>query len=223
MPQNSVEQLTPDELLTTTPSVRKRLDLSRPVPLELVKDCLRVALQAPTGSSRQHWHFMIISDADKRRAIGELYARAWRQRNASRTTNYAPEDIRAQRLTRLVDSAAYLADHMHEVPVLLLACIEGRLAADAHNAGTASLFASILPAVWSFMLAARARRLGTVLTTVHLDYERECAEILGIPYETVTQAALVPVAFYTGEGFRPSPRLPLESVLHMDTWGFSRS
>jgi nitroreductase len=218
MPQTSLEQLTPDELLTTTPSVRKRLDLSRPVPLELVQDCLRVALQAPTGSSRQHWHFVVISDADKRRAIGDLYGRAWHSRNASRTTSYAPDDLRAQRLSRLVSSAMYLADHMGEVPVLLLACIEGRLAPDAPAAASASLFASILPAVWSFMLAARARHLGTVLTTVHLDYERECAEILGIPYASVTQAALVPVAYYTGETFRPSPRLPLESVLHIDSW-----
>jgi len=140
------------------------------------------------------------------------------RRNTNRATHYAADDIRAKRLPRLVGSAMYLADHMREVPVLLLACIEGRRQLMHPTPAVASLFASILPAVWSFMLAARARHLGTVLTTVHLDYERECAEILGIPYESVTQAALVPVAFYTGETFRPSPRLPLESVLHLDTW-----
>jgi nitroreductase len=217
MHTSPIESLTPDELLMTTPSVRKRLDLTRPVPRELVLDCLRVAIQAPTGSSRQHWHFVVITDADKRRAIGELYRRAWHARNARRTTNYQPDDIRAQRLPRLVSSAMYLADHIHEVPVLLLACIEGRIES-APSAQIAAHYASILPAVWSFMLAARARHLGTVLTTVHLDYERECAEIVGVPYESVTQAALVPVAYYTGDGFKPSARLPLESVVHFDTW-----
>jgi nitroreductase len=217
MAQASVEPLTPDELLTTTPSVRKRLDLSRPVPLELVEECLRVALQAPTGSSRQHWHFVVLTDADKRRAIGELYGRAWHRRNAARTTNYAPDDIRAVRLTKLVSSAMYLADHMAEVPLQVIACI-GRLDPATTVANVAAQYASILPAVWSFMLAARARHLGTTLTTVHLDYERECAEIIGIPYDSVMQVALVPVAFYTGDTFQPAPRLPLGSVLHVDGW-----
>src|SRR5262245_37999287 len=218
MQETTVESLTPDQLLTTTPSVRKRLDLARPVPLQLVEDCLRVSLQAPTGSSRQHWHFVVISDAAKRRGIGELYGQAWHRRNAARTTNYRQGDIRGERLPHLVSSAMYLADHMPEVPVLVLACIEGRIGADASSAASASLYASIFPAVWSFMLAARARHLGTVLTTAHLDYEREVAHIVGIPYDAVTQAALVPVAFYTGDSFRPSPRLPLESVLHVDRW-----
>jgi nitroreductase len=214
----SMDALTPDELLTTTPAVRKRLDLARPVPRELVLECLNVAIQAPTGGSRQHWHFVVIDDAEKRRAIGEWYRRAWHAHNAVRTTNYAPGDIRGERLPKLVSSAMYLAEHMHEVPLMVLACIDGRVDNGASSSRVAAHYASILPAVWSFMLAARARRLGTVLTTAHLDYERECAEIVGLPYESVTQAALVPVAFYTGATFRPSPRLPLEAVVHFDTW-----
>ena len=177
-----------------------------------------MAIQAPTGGSRQHWHFLVVTESDKRRAIGELYKRAWYAHNAVRTTNYAPGDIRAERLPKLVSSAMYLADHMHEVPVMLLACIDGRVDNGAPSARVAAHYASILPAVWSFMLAARARRLGTVLTTAHLDYERECAEIVGLPYESVTQAALVPIAFYTGTSFRPSARLPLEAVVHRETW-----
>jgi len=107
---------------------------------------------------------------------------------------------------------------VHEVPVHMIACIEGRIPPDAQSAILAGTYASILPAVWSFMLAARARHLGTVLTTVHLDYEQEVAELIGIPYDSIAQVALVPVAYYTGETFQPSPRLPLEAVLHIDTW-----
>jgi len=210
--------LTPDELLTTTPAVRKRLDFSRPVPLALVRECLEVAIQAPTGGSRQHWHFVVVTDPEKVRAIAELYRRAWHAHNAVRTTNYPPGDIRGERLPKLVSSAMYLADHMDQVPVLMLACVEGRVDNGASSSRVAAHYASILPAVWSFMLAARARGLGTVLTTAHLDYERECAEIVGVPYATVTQAALVPVAFYTGTGFRPSARVPLESVVHWGAW-----
>jgi nitroreductase len=213
----SVESLSVDKLLATTPAVRKRLDLSRPVPREVVEDCLRLALQAPTGGSRQTWHFIVVTDADKRQAIGEFYKRAWYAHNAARFRDYAPGDIRGERLDKLVDSARYLADHMHGVPLLLLACIEGR-AENAAIARVAAQFASIIPAVWSFMLAARARHLGTVLTTAHLDYEADVAQLLGIPYEKVMQVALVPVAYFLGDDLKPSPRLPLEQVTHWDAW-----
>lgn len=216
-PAYSAESLSPDKLLAATPAVRKRLDLSRPVPRQLVEDCLRLALQAPTGGSRQTWHFLVITDKNKRQAIGDFYKRAWYAHNAGRFRDYAPGDIRGDRLDKLVDSARYLADHMHEVPLMLLACIEGRTERAA-TARVAAQFASIYPAVWSFMLAARTRHLGTVLTTAHLDYEREVAEVLGIPHERVMQAALVPVAYFLGDDLRPSPRLPLEAVTHWDGW-----
>lgn len=212
-----VESLSSDKLLTTTPAVRKRLDLTRPVPTDVLADCLRLALQAPTGGSRQTWHFLVITDPARKQAVGEYYKRAWYAHNAARFRDYAPDDIRGVRLTKLVDSAMYLADHMHEVPAMVLACIEGRTE-KAPTARVAAQFASVLPAVWSFMLAARARRLGTVLTTAHLDYEAEVAEVLGIPYDRVMQVALVPVAYFLGDDLRPSPRLPLEEVVHWEGW-----
>ena len=78
--------------------------------------------------------------------------------------------------------------------------------------------ASIVPATWSFMLAARARGLGTCWTTFHLAHEREAAELLGIPYEAATQAALIPVAYTKGTDFKPGPRKPLGEVIHWDRW-----
>ncbi|HUZ76159.1 MAG TPA: nitroreductase family protein [Chloroflexota bacterium] len=213
-----VLQLSPDELLTTTRSVRKRLDLQRPVPSELLRECLEIAVQAPTGGSLQQWQFVVVTEAEKKRAVGEIYKKAWYAGNARRRRDYPAEDVRGQRLSQLVDSAMYLADHMGEVPAMVFACIEGRLheADGAHR--LASQFASILPAVWSFQLAARARHLGTVLTTGFLEDEAGVASVLGIPYDRITIAAMVPVAYYTGESFRSGPRVPLDSVVHWEGW-----
>lgn len=210
--------LTPDELLTTTRAVRKRLDFTRPVPRELLQECLEVAVQAPTGSNRQDWQFLLVSDPARKQAIADYYGRsydAYRQRPAP---EYAPGDVRGERRERVIDSSRYLRERMHEAPWLVIPCVRGRLDRDVPVERQASVWGSIIPAFWSFMLAARARGLGTALTTLHLAYEREVAEILGIPYEDFTQAGLTPVAFYTGEGFRPGIRIPLDEVVHWETW-----
>lgn len=199
--------LTPDELLSTTRAVRRRLDLSRPVEPELIDECLRLAVQAPNASFRQHWHFVVVTDPDLRAGLAELY-----RRGADRyfTTRDAPGDA-------LLASALYLVDHIHEVPVLLVPCVEGRL--DGPASEQASRWGTIVPAAWSFMLAARARGLGTCWTTFHLAHEREAAELLGIPYDDVTQVALIPTAHTLGTDFRPAPRRPLEEVVHRNGWG----
>jgi nitroreductase len=211
--------LTPDELLTTTRAVRKRLDLTRPVPVALIRECLEIALQAPSGSNRQTWHWVVVTDAEKRRAIGAVYRRAVEAYLSSAGAAgklYADDPTRAPVQRRVGDSVAYLGEHMGEVPVLLLPCLKvGRGALAAGN--QAGLWGSILPAVWSYQLAARARGLGTAWTTLHLDYEAEVAELLGLP-DGVVQAALIPTAYYTGETFRPAPRQPLDEVLHLDGW-----
>ena len=183
--------LTPDELLTTTRAVRKRLDLDRPVPLALVEECLRIALQAPSGSNAQRWHWVVLTDPALRAAVGEHYRRAVEayQRSpgfAGRLHADDPERAAVQR--RVGDSAAYLGQVMGRVPVLLIPCIEARRLPAGNQAG---LWGSLLPAVWSYMLAARARGLGTAWTTLHLAYEREVAELLGLPAH-VRQGALVP-------------------------------
>ena len=212
--------LTTEELLTTTRSVRKRLDLSRPVEREVVEECLNIALQAPTASNMQHWRFMVVSDAEKRAALAELYRKAW---NIYLTLPISIPNLkfadpaRNEGQVRVADSAQYLADHLQEVPVFVIPCLMGRFEAMPQHAH-AAYYGSIYPATWSFMLAARTRGLGTAFTTLHLMFEKEAAAILGIPFEQVTQAALIPVAYSKGTEFKPAPRDPLASLVHWDTW-----
>jgi len=214
---------TTDRLLTTTRSVRKRLDLERPVPPELIEECIEIALQAPTGSNAQGWHFMVVTDLDKRRAIAEPYRKAFMsylESLQSQPSRWDEADLRRELEPRVYESALYLAEHLHEVPVHVIGCVEGRV----EKAGTlaqASLYGSIVPAVWSLMLALRARGLGSVLTTLHLTAEVEIAKLLGIP-EGVTQAALLPVAYFKGRDFKPARRIAGPQVTSWNTWGQRR-
>jgi len=218
--------LSPDTLLSTTRAVRKRLDFDRPVDPQLVRECLEIALQAPSGSNSQGWHFVVVTDAAKRQRIGELYAQGFDiYRNMEQSAHAlaeAQEDAAdAQQMERVVDSAEYLAANMHRAPVLLIPCVTGRTDALQGKAAViahASQYGSVLPAFWSFMLAARARGLGTAWTTIHLMYEEEIAELLGIPFAEVTQCALSPVAHTLGTDFKAARRHDLDSVMHVDTW-----
>ncbi len=208
-----------DELLTTTRSVRKRLDLERPVPRDVIERCIEIALQAPTGSNAQGWHFVVVTDPAKRRALGDLYRKAfdvYASTNAYRPS-FPEGDPRAEQYPRVYDSALHLAEHLHEVPVHVIPCVEGRVEA-AGVVAQASVYGSILPAAWSFMLALRARGFGSAWTTLHLIHEKEAAGILGIP-EHVTQAALLPVAWVKRGSFRPAKRLPAAERTYWDTWG----
>ncbi len=208
--------LTIDELLTTTRAVRKRLDLERSVELEVIRACLSMALQAPTGSNQQGWHFVVVTDAAKRGALAELYAKAFDAYIGQGSSSSPGPDAQ---MVRVIDSATYLAQNLAKVPVHLVPCVEGRISPEkATTVATASFYGSILPATWSFMLAARSRGLGTAWTTLHLVYEQEAAEILGIPYDRITQAALIPVAYAKGSEFKPAVRRPLEASLHIDAW-----
>jgi nitroreductase len=209
--------LNPDQLLTTTRTVRKRLDLTRPVPAELIRECLEIALQAPSGSNRQGWHWIVVTDAAQRQAIGEVYRRATEQYLASPGAAgklFADDPDRAGVQRRVGDSVAYLADRMGRVPVLVLPCLRTGRLDDGNQAG---LWGSLLPAAWSFMLAARARGLGTAWTTLHLTYEDEVAGILGLPGD-LRQGVLIPAAYYTGSHFAPAARQPLDEVVHWDRW-----
>lgn len=209
--------MTPEELLSTTRSVRRRLDLGRPVPRELIEECIQLALQAPTGSNRQGWQWLIVTDPAKKRFIGERYRESWYAYNAAGRAQYPEGDPRREQGPRVQRSAQYLADHMHEVPVMVIPCIEGR--ADGQvNLAIAGLYGSIVPATWSFMLAARLRGLGSAYTTLHLKYEEEVAREVSIPYERYTQAALLPVGYYTGTDFQPAERIPLASIVHWESW-----
>ncbi len=203
-----------DELLSTTRSVRKRLDLNRPVGRDVILECIRLAMQAPTASNAQDWRWLVITDAEKRAAIADIYRSIGAQYLAQ-----AAESASDPQTRRVYSSALSLTDTLAQVPVHVIPCIEGRI--DSSNLLTAaSAWASIIPAGWSFLLALRSRGLGSVWTTMHLAKEREVAELLGIP-DTVTQAALFPVAYTIGTDFRPASRPPAETVTFWDSWGES--
>ncbi len=210
-----------DSLLTTTRSVRRRLDLSRAVDPALIEQCLEIALQAPSQTNTQQWRFVVVTDAAKRAALADIYRRSFRkywaasQAAAPETAAEPPADVR-----RMIESAEFLTEHLHEVPVHVLFCALGDLVG-MPLFEQASAYGSVLPAAWSFMLAARARGLGCCWTTVHLMDAPAAAAALGIP-DGVTQAALLPVAYYTGETFKPAGRHPLDEVVYWDTWGTRR-
>ena len=202
--------LSADELLSTTRAVRKRLDLDRPVDPALVEECLEFAVQAPTGSNRQGWRFLVVTDADKRAALGDLYRKGWRSYAAMAGSVVADAaadtgDGPPSQQMRVLSSASYLAENFHRVPVMLIPCLPGRI--DGATMGAASSLASIIPSTWSFMLAARERGLGTCWTTIHLMHERAAAEVLGIPYDEVTQVALITVGQTQGTDFKPATRI----------------
>ena len=204
-----------DHLLTTTRSVRKRLDLTRPVEREVVLDCLRVALQAPSGGNTQPWRWLVIDDAETKARLGALYSKQAGPYLAAGKAD--AERAGTGVMDRIIDSAVYLAEHIGEVPVMVIPCLLMRVPEGAGVMDTSGFYGSILPAAWSFMLALRSRGLGSAWTTLHLAHEAEAAELLGIP-DTVTQTLLIPVAYYTGTDFKPAPRKPIEDVTYFNRW-----
>ena len=211
---------TVDKLLTTTRSVRRRLDLTRTVDPRLVAECLEIAVQAPTGSNSQGYHFVVVTDAAKRAALAELYRSAWADYRAATTGQplvWNARDPRMARARLVRDSAAYLAENFHAVPMLIVACVDGRVE-HAPTMMQASLYGSILPAVWSLMLALRARGVGSAWTTLHLVHEEQAAKILNIP-AGVTQAALLPVAYFLGDDFAQARRMAAHERTYWDSWG----
>ncbi|MGI5328893.1 nitroreductase family protein [Actinomadura nitritigenes] len=218
----TVLDLTTDELLSTTRMVRLRLDLERPVARELLRECVDLAVQAPTGRNRQRWHFVIVTDPGRRRELADVWRAGMNTPLDAATAALSEDDRRRMHangaaMDRTWAGLDRLYRHLHEVPALVVPCIEGRTEG-ASIVGQANTWGSILPAVWSFMLAARSRGLGTCWTGGNLRREREAAEVLGLPYAQVMQAALIPVAHTIGTDFRPARRIPTSEVLHWDAW-----
>ncbi|MBT4521239.1 MAG: nitroreductase family protein [Halieaceae bacterium] len=213
--------LSADEVLTTTRSVRKRLDFDRPVEMELIKECLNIALQAPTGSNEQGWHFIVVTDQQKKEKIAAYYQQSFVQYlEGPRQPTKLHSDNASMKQTqeKVLDSAQYLAANMAKAPVLLIPCCSAIVKnPKLPYAGLVSTLGSVIPAAWSFMLAARERGLGTCMTTVHLLYEKEIAELLGVP-DDFAQICLIPVAYTKGSDFKLAGRKPLENVLHCDSW-----
>jgi nitroreductase len=205
--------LTSDQLLSTTRAVRKRLDFTRDVPDELVRECVDLALQAPSGSNSVVMRFVVVRDAAKRAAVAEHYAAcfaAYRESSYYAGALVREGEVEQAQQQRVASSSDYLAARMADAPVLVVGCSEG----PSREAAKANM-GSVLPGIWSFMLAARARGLGTAWTTLHLGREREVADILGIDYDTVAQAVLTPLAYTLGTDFKPAHRPSADSVI---TW-----
>jgi nitroreductase len=214
--------LTADELLSTTRAVRKRLDFERPVEREVIEECLALALQAPTASNMQHWHWVFVSDPEKKAAIAEVYLPNFNmlyRDNPQVNDAFGPDDLRTKQRPAVSESAGYLADNFARVPWMMIPCVSGRFDG-ADPAMSAAMYGSLLPAVWSFMLAGRERGLGSAWTTLHLigDGERKVADIVGIPFDHVTQGGLFPVAYTIGTDFKPAKRIDSTGLVHWERW-----
>lgn len=214
---------TVDELLTTTRAVRRRLDLEKPVPREVVEECLELAVQAPTGGNNQGWRWVVVTDQAKRAGLAELYRRAWDtvygNQGEDAMAGQRPEIEAQQR--RVYRSADYLAQNLERVPVHVVPCILGALPEGTPAWMAASHLGSIIPAIWSFQLALRSRGLGSVYTTLHLAHEAEAAKLLEIP-DSVTQVALIPVAYTKGTDFKQAARRPAEEITYWNAWKATR-
>ena len=210
-----------DRLLTTTRAVRRRLDLDRPVELEVITECLRLATFGPSASNTQLWRWIVITDEDKRGQIAAWYREAFYQ--YARGGAAGPDDENASAydgdpgMARIYNASMYLADNLHRVPVHVLPCYLGRPDPEGGNIALTTMYGSILQAAWSFQLALRSRGLGSAWTTLHLWHEWEVADLLGIP-DGVTQVALLPVAYTKGTDFKPPPRRPVEEVTGWNGW-----
>ena len=205
--------LSADEVLTTTRSVRKRLDLTRPVPRSLLVECIEIAHQSPTGSNSQRWRWVIVEDAAKRRAIADIYRTNF-EANYAQTEEPTP----GSQADRVNQSAKHLAAHLHEVPVHVIPLLADRMDEGTPSWRQASRWGGILPAVWSFMLALRERCVGSAWTSLHLQNERDVAELLGIPYDQYSQAGLFPVAYTIGTDFKLAKRPPAEEFIRWNEW-----
>jgi nitroreductase len=213
--------LSAHELLTTTRAVRKRLDFSRPVPRELLVECVRDALQAPSGSNRWALQFVIVTDPDLRRKLGAIYRSTYEAYKTMDGIYIGSLDkgdpARNEQQQRTAGSADYLGEHMGDAPALVIGCVLGH-APEGPSSRHAALLGSVMPGMWSFMLAARLRGLGTAWTGLHLLKEQEVCELLGIPADEVTQVCLTPVAYTLGTDFKPAMRPEPDEVIHWDRW-----
>ena len=172
-------------------------------------------MQAPTGSNSQTWRWLVVDDADKKQALADLY-----RKGAEDYLTAAGEQAQESgddQTKRVFSSATYLMEHLQEVPVHLIPCVQGKPSDPVALTMASGLYGSIYPAIWSFQLAARARGLGTALTTLHLIHEKEAAEILGLP-DDVLQVALLPVAYTIGTDFKRASRPPVAEITHWNNW-----
>lgn len=208
--------LSADEVLTTTRAVRKRLDYSRPVERSVLADCVRIASQAPSGRNRQRWDLIFVGDTATKAAVTRWWLLGLRKGQPGGHVTRDASPVGWQRIAASLDD---LASRLHEAPWLVIPTVRVDSRAELDDVrGQAGAWGSVLPAFWSFMLAARERGLGTAWTTAHLSYEREVAAVLGLPFDTVVQGALSPIAYTLGTDFRPARRAAAQDFIHWDRW-----
>jgi len=205
-----------DRLLSTTRAVRRRLDFSRPVEPEIIHDCIRLSQQSPTGSNVQSWRWLVVDDPAKKLALAEIYARGKEMIDEIRKTADHDDQTR-----RVYDGAYWLMEHISEVPLFVIPCVQERPPERFVPVRYSTLYGSIMPAIWSFQLALRSRGLGSVFTTIHLLFEDDVNQLFAIP-DDVLQVALLPVAHTIGTEFKPAVRPPVESITFWNEWGSGR-
>jgi len=193
------------------------LDLTRQVDRSVVEECLHIALQAPNGSNRQTWNWVVVDDVATRLAMAEIWREGAADLGAAAAASSTPARPPAERQSEIMESVSWLNEHLHEVPVLVVATVDGR-PDDASMFTQATMWGSVLPAVWSFMLALRSRAMGSCWTTVHLEREQQMADLLGIPIDEVTQVGLFPVAYTLGTEFKPGARTASADTIRWNRW-----
>lgn len=218
-----------DEVLTTTRTVRFRMDFERPVEREVIEECLEIAQQATVGSNQEHWRFVAVTDPETKHRIAELYRDVWVQTVEKPLAEGDPatlarldpenrEGDEAQRgQARTLRGVKYLADHLEQVPVLVFACSVAPQPPTPVGKLASGYYGSIFPAVWSFQLALRSRGLGSVLATAASYHAEEIGEILGLPAGCAL-ISMVPVAYTKGLDFKRGARRPLDEILSWERW-----
>lgn len=221
--------MTPDEVLTTTRSVRKRLDLTRPVSRTLIAECLDIAFQAPNGSNQNTWQWVVVDDSGLMRQVAEIYdaslndfitspeGQAYQHEAAAKVAQDTTGKV-AEGMMKMSASVDYLRQNIARMPAVVVPMFLGRpekmdLFHQASNWG------SVLPAVWSLFLALRVRGLGSAWTTAHILREKQMAELLGIPYADYTQVGLFPIAYTIGTDFKTAARKPVAEVVSWNRFG----
>jgi len=200
--------LTVDEVLSTTRSVRKRLDMSKPVPRQVIEECLELALQAPNGSNRNDWRWVVVDDKEKIAKLGNIYRATMADINRAYRMDVGIDPHHSA----LMSSVAALVDSIDRAPAMVVPLMMGR--AEGKSAmEQAAMWGSVIQAVWSLFLALRERGIGAAWTTITLQREREVADLLSIPFDQYTQVGLFPIAYTIGTDFKKAWRKPLSEVL----------
>ena len=205
-----------DWALSTTRSVRRRIDWERPVAPEVIEAAIDVATQAPTGVQSENWRFLVLTEAEPKQAVAALYRSAFERYVAARTEASAA----STEVATPSAAQAQLAERLAEMPALILVCAEGVPTSEV-AALQVGFYGSILPAAWSLMVALRVRGIGSTWTSLHLLHAEETARALGIP-EGVTQTVLLPCGYTKDATLRPAQRKRAPEITYWNRWGGSR-